>query len=100
MIGTMGYLNQFRHSCHIDFFLAPGFRRCCGRLLRVSQLFCSTKITYVTESKILKVAIIGPPNAGKSTIINQIVGRRVINFNIIYFKSSGPIELEETIVIL
>ena len=30
--------------------------------------------------KILKVAIIGVPNAGKSTLINQIVGRNVSTF--------------------
>ena len=34
------------------------------------------------ETRLLKVAIIGVPNAGKSTLINQLVGRRVnINRN-------------------
>ncbi|KAK7861931.1 hypothetical protein R5R35_009392 [Gryllus longicercus] len=30
-----------------------------------------------SNEKILKVAIIGPPNAGKSTLVNALVGRRV-----------------------
>jgi tRNA U34 5-carboxymethylaminomethyl modifying GTPase MnmE/TrmE len=29
------------------------------------------------ESRLLKIAIIGVPNAGKSTVINQLVGRKV-----------------------
>lgn len=33
------------------------------------------------ETRILKVAIIGLPNAGKSTFINNLVDRRVRNLN-------------------
>lgn len=32
------------------------------------------------NSKVLKVAIIGAPNAGKSTLSNQLLGRKVFVF--------------------
>ena len=37
----------------------------------------SNKPSDIQNTKILKVAMIGAPNAGKSTLINKIVQRRV-----------------------
>lgn len=40
----------------------------------------SRKIAEATQEKLVKVAIIGLPNAGKSTLINTMMDQRVSSF--------------------
>jgi ribosome biogenesis GTPase A len=47
------------------------------RTLSLSKVESSAAQNENYESRLLKIAIIGVPNAGKSTIINQLVGRKV-----------------------
>jgi putative protein kinase ArgK-like GTPase of G3E family len=51
-------------------------------LLPKSESFVKHNDNY--ESRLLKIAIIGVPNVGKSTVINQLVGRKV-NINVSHF---------------
>jgi hypothetical protein len=44
------------------------------------------------KSRLLKIAIIGVPNAGKSTVINQLVGRRV-STNRYFIAKSVPVSI-------
>jgi ribosome biogenesis GTPase A len=44
-------------------------------LLSKSESFVKRNENY--ESRLLKIAIIGVPNVGKSTVINQLLGRKV-----------------------
>lgn len=48
-----------------------------ARSLSWSRLESSAAQNENYETRLLKIAIIGVPNAGKSTIINQLVGRKV-----------------------
>ena len=52
---------------HVDVFFSSAHQR---KLLRKSP-------EHLDESRILKVAIIGAPNAGKSTLANTLMGWRV-----------------------
>ena len=46
-----------------------------------SRFYCVEAIRKQDEQKLVKVAIIGVPNAGKSTLINSLVDQRVRNFS-------------------
>jgi ribosome biogenesis GTPase A len=48
-----------------------------ARSLSLSKLESSAVQNENYESRLLKIAIIGVPNSGKSTVINQLVGRKV-----------------------
>jgi hypothetical protein len=48
-----------------------------ARSLSLSKLESSAAQNENYESRLLKIAIIGVPNSGKSTVINQLVGRKV-----------------------
>jgi ribosome biogenesis GTPase A len=48
-----------------------------ARSLLLSRLESSVSQNENYETRLLKIAIIGVPNAGKSTVINQLVGRKV-----------------------
>lgn len=52
------------------------FSQCIQRLSQNQQDVQEDSIPQLT-TKLLKISIIGTPNTGKSTFINQIVGRRV-----------------------
>jgi ribosome biogenesis GTPase A len=45
--------------------------------LSLSKVESSAAQNENYESRLLKIAVIGVPNAGKSTVINQLVGRKV-----------------------
>lgn len=53
---------------------------CCGlRTARASRITTDFQVLpkEEVETKILKLAVIGVPNAGKSTFINNLMGRKV-----------------------
>ena len=55
----------------------------CYSFLYYNQIYLNLKIKPFlcfcrVEGKILNVAILGVPNSGKSTLINQLVGRQVL----------------------
>lgn len=57
--------------------------------LRLSRLESSVSQNENYETRLLKIAIIGVPNAGKSTVINQLVGRKVDTSGSYYLKSAS-----------
>lgn len=64
---TLGHLdNQYNRT----------FSQCIQDMSR-SQQDVQEDSTLKLDTKVLKMSIIGTPNSGKSTFINQIVGRRV-----------------------
>ena len=39
-----------------------------------------------TNPKLLKVSVLGAPNAGKSSLVNRLMNRRVKMYKLIFFK--------------
>ena len=64
--------------------IAEGSTVSDGRDLLLSNSESFVKRNENSESRLLKIAIIGVPNVGKSTVINQLVGRKV-NINVSRF---------------
>ena len=73
-------------------FLAPAFVRLCSSQLPNVEIRGNSESPPLQDEtqkwKYLKVAIIGSPNSGKSTLINQIVERRVSQILYSPFKTS------------
>lgn len=44
-----------------------------------SRFYCLEAVRKQDEQKLVKVSIIGVPNAGKSTLINSLMDQRVIS---------------------
>lgn len=55
--------------------------RCCNTLQECMHSGSFIQEEYNISQKLLKVAIIGMPNAGKSTFINYLMDRKVLLHN-------------------
>ena len=67
------FICLFRCLYDLQMFL-PQSKLFVQHVRSLQRLFCSLN---QNDQKVLKVAIIGTPNAGKSTLINTVVGSRV-----------------------
>lgn len=72
----------------VKYFLNPEIRFFCTEITKKNEPKCPETPNPTTNEKLVKVAIIGVPNAGKSTFINNLIDHRVSNNNLIpYIKN-------------
>lgn len=62
----------------------PMFQR---KFCSIADAVCNTQLNELPHysTRVLRVAIIGTPNAGKSTLINNLMDRKVIGVQNIFF---------------